>query len=275
MMPNPFPGMNPYLEKRSFWSDVHTTLITGFRAALTRHLPDGYAAKIEQRVYIAQEKRSFQPDVFTVARRDRIPLPGGSESEHGGGTAVLSPATTVPVTGIPVNFEPETVRERFLEIRTTDESETLVAVIEILSPTNKEDDRGRLEYRRKQEALLESTAHLLEIDLLRSGKWVLTAPEAQTREALGPFDYLISLHTAGSGNLFHFWPIALRDPLPTVRIPLLASEGVEVNVQEVLNRAYEEAGYDRLLDYRADPDPPLLPEAAQWADTLLREKGLR
>ena len=26
-MPTPFPGMDPYLEKRSIWSQVHTQLI--------------------------------------------------------------------------------------------------------------------------------------------------------------------------------------------------------------------------------------------------------
>lgn len=47
----------------------------------------------------------------------------------------------------------------------------LVTAIEILSPTNKRGE-GRLEYLAKRRRLLLSTAHLMEIDLLRQGQRV-------------------------------------------------------------------------------------------------------
>jgi hypothetical protein len=33
-MANPFPGMNPYLEDRALWNDVHHSVITYIRNAL-------------------------------------------------------------------------------------------------------------------------------------------------------------------------------------------------------------------------------------------------
>ncbi len=33
-MPSPFPGMDPYLESRRFWSDLHHELISSIRAAV-------------------------------------------------------------------------------------------------------------------------------------------------------------------------------------------------------------------------------------------------
>jgi hypothetical protein len=42
-----------------------------------------------------------------------------------------------------------------------------------------------------------------------------------------------------------------------------------------LNTAYDRAGYDLVIDYRSDPAPMLAPMQAEWADALLKKKGLR
>ena len=49
-MPSPFPGMDPYLERRNVWPDVHSALIVATRDAL----PGGasYYVAIEERMYI-------------------------------------------------------------------------------------------------------------------------------------------------------------------------------------------------------------------------------
>ncbi len=48
-----------------------------------------------------------------------------------------------------------------------------------------------------------------------------------------------------------------------------------MDLQAVLNRCYEEAGYGDAVDYANEALPPLSAEDAVWADALLREKGLR
>lgn len=45
-MPSPFPGMDPYLETPSIWSDFHLTMLVTIRAELNRVLPDRYAALV-------------------------------------------------------------------------------------------------------------------------------------------------------------------------------------------------------------------------------------
>jgi hypothetical protein len=39
---NPFPGMNPYLERRDIWPDFHDGLIVQLRDILGPLLPDNY-----------------------------------------------------------------------------------------------------------------------------------------------------------------------------------------------------------------------------------------
>jgi hypothetical protein len=72
------------------------------------------------------------------------------------------------------------------------------------------------------------------------------------------------------------WPIALREPLPVIEIPLRKEDGhVDLDLQQVLNTTYVRAAYDRTIDYKRDPIPPLHAADAAWADALLRGEGLR
>ena len=46
-MPTPFPGMDPYLERRGLWEEVHISLIVAIRHFLTPLLRPRYRAAIE------------------------------------------------------------------------------------------------------------------------------------------------------------------------------------------------------------------------------------
>jgi hypothetical protein len=50
-MPNPFPGMNPYLESPDFWSEVHSRLIVTIADALVPQLLPKYRVAIAKRLY--------------------------------------------------------------------------------------------------------------------------------------------------------------------------------------------------------------------------------
>jgi hypothetical protein len=52
MMPSPFPGMDPYLERPSLWPDVHIHLISAISAELNAVLPLRYAAVADMHVWI-------------------------------------------------------------------------------------------------------------------------------------------------------------------------------------------------------------------------------
>jgi hypothetical protein len=72
------------------------------------------------------------------------------------------------------------------------------------------------------------------------------------------------------------WPTRLTDPLPSISIPILSEDNeIIVDLGKVLRMSYQDAAYDRSIDYKAEPIPLLRPEAAAWADRLLRDAGLR
>jgi hypothetical protein len=61
-----------------------------------------------------------------------------------------------------------------------------------------------------------------------------------------------------------------------IRVPLRQTDAdVSLDLQALLERCYDNGGYQNDLDYEAQPDPPLESDDAAWADSLLREKGLR
>lgn len=105
-------------------------------------------------------------------------------------------------------------RERFVEVVTTGNKKRVVAAIEVLSPANKMPGTGHREYVSKQQAILQSQTHLLEIDLLRSGSHTVALPERAVREQAGTWDYLFSLHRGGEAEHYQYWSKTVRDPLP-------------------------------------------------------------
>ena len=133
-------------------------------------------------------------------------------------------ATATQDMPVVLQFSRRTVREPYIEIRTVGDEE-LIAVIEILSPTNKEPGPGQNDYLRKQRDLLASSVHLLEIDLLRAGEHTVAPPGVQTREQTGPFDYIISLHRGNTGERYEAWPRTVRERLPRVFVPLTEEGG--------------------------------------------------
>lgn len=164
-MPSPFPGMDPYLEQSGAWGDFHLEFISCLRSTLRRQLPSNYNARIQERVTVIESlelpPRSLEPDLI-VARRQ-----GASEQvEHHAGAALVEPVT-VPL------ILPEEEREHYIEIFDQPE-QLLVAVVEVLSPTNKI-SRGREQYLLKRDAILRQEVHLIELDLLACGHRLPTA----------------------------------------------------------------------------------------------------
>jgi Protein of unknown function (DUF4058) len=101
---------------------------------------------------------------------------------------------------------PEAVPHVSVEIRDA-ANRLLVTAIEVLSPTNKRGD-GRAEYLAKRQRLLRSTAHLVEIDLLREGQRV------PMMRPLPSAPYFILVGRADVRPDTDVWPVRLDEPLP-------------------------------------------------------------
>lgn len=264
-MANPFPGMNPFLESPARWPSFHQRFITYLADAIDPLLPANYSADFGERNYVTTPPKGMYPDIFVVRHTRK-------RKEAGRATAILEADPAVEV-----ELSAEEVREPFIEIRMGGEPGTLVTVIELLSPANKTPGDGRSLYRGKQEQVLASRVHLMEIDLLRAGQHTAAIP----REALpaNGWDYLVCLHRgdwrARARDRFHYWAIALGDRLPRVNVPLAGEDAdVVVDMQAVVDRCLATAT-GRRIDYTRDCPPPLSKKQARWVDELLRKRKLR
>src|SRR5262249_44718944 len=128
-MADPIIGMDPYLESQGYWPDFHHRFVDDWCDAIADRLPDNYEARIEERMNVVdtlpQQRRRLVPDL-TVEHRE---IPAVTS------TSTMGVATLQPV-AIPLPIEEET-REAYIEILHRPER-SLVAVLELLSPANKE-----------------------------------------------------------------------------------------------------------------------------------------
>jgi len=159
----------------------------------------------------------------------------------------------------------EEIEEAFLKIIHV-ESEALVTVIEILSPTNKiRGSRGRASFMAKRHEIMNTEVHWVEIDFLRAGLASVTDPP------LPSSDYRVLVSRADRRTQTRFWPISVRRPLPVIQIPLRGNDPeVPLDLGAVFRAVYDRAAYDTSVDYRKDPQPPLTAADAKWAKELLR-----
>jgi hypothetical protein len=250
MAPN-FPGMNPYLENPTLWSEVHSWLIVQMARSLNSQITPKYRAAVEKRVY-SEAVLVGIPDVSVLRGGQATKIPNSSTA-----TSILVPPVKVR---LPVLEE---TSERYLEIREVG-TERVVTVIEVLSPKNKRSGEGRTQYLTKRQKVLSTQSHLVEIDLLRSG-------EPMPMDCDVASDYRVLVSRKDQRPDAELYPFNLQDPLPQFVVPLLTGD-IEpvIDLQAVLESIYQEAALDLAIDYAQKPIPPLSDEAYQWVKTILQ-----
>jgi len=245
--------MDPYLEDPARWRGVHARLIGVLGEMLTHQVAPRFFVDSEDDVYILNPDTSgrwqVEPDVYiveTVARE----MPRRSRGR------IAAPLLIEP---------PEPLEVRIPYLTVLDPSDQrVIATIEVLSPINKASgSKGQRAFRRKRADVIRSTAHWLEIDLLRAG--------ARPAEVQGRGDYYALLHRAGAER-FEVWPTRLREELPTVAVPLTSDlPDVPLDLQAAVETVYERFRYDAAIAYNAAPPmPPLSPDDAAWATERVR-----
>lgn len=254
-MPTPFPGMDPYLERRDRWHAVHTRLIVAMADALGPQVRPHYRVDIELRTYIAlltYESLAGIPDVLVLSATREA----GSSVSTAADTGVVPQVVEVPM--------PEEIHERYLTVREVATQE-VVTVIEILSLANKLTHEGRDAYEAKRNIVFGSQTNLVEIDLLRAG------------EPLSPFragqsDYRILISPAYDRPRATAYAFSVRDAIPTIPIPLRPGESEPtLPLNQLLHDLYDRASYDLAIDYSQPPVPPLQDDDVDWAKQLVLE----
>ena len=264
-MPSPFPGMDPWLEGSGVFPDLHSSLIFLIRESLNASMPEQYVATSSHLVWVDPEPRR-EPDVAAFSPVDR-PSSGAEDLEGEFSAGGMLAVGSAPVA--------EPTEEPYLEIY-SDRGVRLVTVVEVLSLSNKRPgDGGRVSYQQKQGEFRLAGVNLVEIDLLRVGPHMTAVPLPELRRMAGHFDYHVSVTVAGAPVRYFARPIQLEERLPTIRVPLDPGVPlVPLDLQPLLDRAYDTGRYRRLVCYAAPPDPPLTEPQQAWAEGVLRAKGL-
>jgi hypothetical protein len=155
----------------------------------------------------------------------------------------------------------EVQRQRHLEIHDR-RNRRVVTVLELLSPSNKTPGDDREAYLAKRRQLLAGQTHFIEIDLRRGGR-----RPALPELPLSDYYALVSRHQ--DRPKVDFWPIGLRDPLPSLPIPLEPPDSdVLLDLKAVVDRAYDAGDYGKYI-YQEMPEPPLAAADAEWAGRYL------
>lgn len=257
-MPSPFPGMDPFLEHPAFFPDLHDSLIIYLREQLQERLPEPYYATSAERAEVELSQRHIGPNVAVL--RAEVPTPPEA-------TATQPVVVSVPTV--------ET-RETYLEIFARRDTERLVAVVEVLSPSNKTPgDSFRERYLRKQREVFNSQVNLVEIDLLRMGVHTTRVPLAHLVQRTGPFHYHACVWRFDQPEDFFVYPFTLADRMPALAIPLLpGDEPVAVDLQAVYDRAYDTGPFRRRVPYaELNVVPALNEQWMAWVRDRLRAAG--
>jgi len=256
-MPSPFPGMDPFIEDQE-WEDFHTRFNTALSEALAPGVEPSYVVRVERRVYVERggtdDDQVRWADVAMVLTTE--PNATSAMAATSGGTAVAPVECLVPM--------PQERRETYLVIRDRETME-IVTIIETLSPANKRTaSNGRRQYLEKREEILQSQAHLVELDLLRGGA------RLPMQTGLPPADYYAIVSRRYRRPRAEVFPWTLRQPLPTIPIPLMRGEpDVPIDLQSVFATVYERARYQLSVNYRVPLESPLAPTEAAWSTSLL------
>jgi len=250
--------MDPWLEDRVLWPGVHDALVVHLAETLTSALAPRYVARPGRRMVLEIPDRQAVPDVAVL--------------EHKRGAAAASEFAADP--SMTLVFDALEVDETYVEILTLRPARKVVAIIELLSHANKRSGTdSRQKYLRKQQEVLATEAHLVEIDLLRAGEPTVAIP-GNHLASLPAHDYRVVVRRATARDRAEVYPIPLRHRLPRFPVPLLHPDpDAVVDLQGLLVRVYEAGAYALECGYARPADPPLSREDAAWAQTRIRGGG--
>lgn len=257
MRTSPFPGMDPFLESR--WPEVHARLIVYAANQINQALPEDLQANIEENLAVSESdvRLSIRPDIH-ISHDPNF----ADSSLRASGATVADPLV--------IKMAPQATRH----IEIVDKSGRVVTAIEFLSPWNKIGLRAREQYARKQLDYMHAGINLVEIDLVRRGAYVLTAPiDAIPAGKRTP--YLICIYRHQQPDQFEIYGAPLSEPLPNIPIPLpFGEQGVVLELQALIDQSYQDGRYYR-MDYTVDTHGKFEKSLAAWIDQRLRSAGLR
>lgn len=261
--------MDPYLEDPALWPDFHDRFAEQVSAMLNGGLPPDYYAQLGVREEVGIHGggivRRIIPDVAVTHTAET--------GSTGGSTAVLVAEPRVeldPVVALETPADPDQVS--FIEIIDSRTGHEVVTIIEILSPSNKQNGVDRIRYVRKRDEILASQTSLIEIDLLLGGDRSIfdASVEAAFAEIEPAPQYLAVIDRAWQRRpqkRLHIAPAWLDRLLPVIAVPLREGEPeCTLDLQYAFQQTYERGPYRRgAVDYGKPASAPLPEKLRAWA----------
>ncbi len=277
-MKGPFPGMDPYLERR--WGGFHTRFVTYLSDVINPALPRALRARVEERVVVEASEASeagedaaggsYWPDAHIYEK------PGALDFKHereGGGTATLAEPVAEPVVlhaALEVGFT-----QRSLIVVDARSGGEVISAIEMLSPPNKRPGRGHAEYLGKQSDSLDGGVNLLELDLLLQDD-ATTVAALQGIPPRHHATYHASLTNARMNGRVELYPLSLRQRLPRIALPLRDGDTpIVLDLQRVFDTAYERGYYAEDVNYEAVSPALSQDEKCFAAECITRWEGAK
>ena len=264
-MKSPFPGMDPYMERR--WSDIHGPLITYARDAINDRLGNSpLRAEVEQRLVIdlVDDRYEALPDLAVLEDPSADTATPSEREADGGGTATLAKPLVIPTTAARPQRSIKIVHSKSGKVITT---------LEFVSPSNKQAGRTQRQFLRKRRDAIDAGINVVEIDLTRAGRRRLPE-ELESRPEVTDAAYLAFARREVPGPRFEVYPVPLREPLPAINVPLRPGDAdLPLLLQPLVDTAHARARF-RPSDYAGPLRPDLPPNDAEWAAMRLTEAGL-
>lgn len=221
-MPNP---QLSFIESNYLWPDFHAKFLNYWQESIADLLPPQYEARIGEQVMLVRSlgsARRFGPDVSIV------------RSQSTDYSTPIGPNVTTAVLDH-LEIEEEMRSTRIEIVHRPDRR--LVSVLELLSPSNKQEP-GWSRYLDKRTELLMQPVHLIELDLLLGGHRL---PHQQPLPS-GEYYCFISR----VDQRWHCSVLAWQGDvaMPTIAIPLLAPDAdINCPLQSVFEIAYQRGRY--------------------------------
>jgi hypothetical protein len=255
-MANPFPGIDPYVESQLPWRDFHTRFLTYLGDTIGARLPDRYDVVIEGEIALINHPDEVVSRRFADLRVSVDPLRASPKApDAGAGAALAVEPVTVPLATSSVVEE---VVDHWIEIR-REPDRSLVAVIELLSPSNKVEP-GWSEYARKRLELIHEPIHLVELDFLVDGRRPLMAGPLPTG------DFYAYVSRAGRRPDCDVFAWSIRHSLPPVPLPLDPPDpDLVLDLAMLYATAHDRGRYSRKVRRDRPLGLPLADDDLAWA----------
>jgi hypothetical protein len=257
--PNRFRGLNPLLHHIYQTPNMavhhkafHTAHLTDISHALNKQLiPRGYRSLPEEQLKIG--RTTYFPDIQIIKKGPVRPLAGFPVPSPA--TLALTPAQPTLVR-LPRNFERQlSVVISYLDPETQEPMP--VTVIELLSPSNLNNEVGLNAYLEKRALILENGLNLVELHYLN------TYPPFLEKIPLYPEEveakpYHIAV-TRPRTDMFPPYPsdvylFAIDEPIPNIAIPLLGEEQVIFSFDQAYQHTFEQQGLGQDVNYDQIPE---------------------